>query len=395
MRRILLGVIAVCMVLACLPAKLSAAENKVFEKVWETDPLENVSFSPSIDRDGNVWGMNAVPKNPDRRNLVKLVDGKIVWTSKEEYSPSTLLTWSIVFHDNLVIASDVVFDFDAEPFEVGITFRCYTLEGELKWEKAETIKDTLPTYQYFKGKIWIAFKNQFEVIDPSTGEVFKRIDIPQTGKTSSRKRSLLQGFGDSLFDINMFIVFDDMIVLNNLNLIRALKVSDELEPELVWQKTLHDEDFLFLMNLMLWMNANPSVFMACDSETSVKCYDTRTGKEKWTSDGDLFTLAFLRYNEKYLINSTFDSMECHSVDDNKFLWSNSKMYIIDAFTEDYIFATEMIDLEFSGQITVIDIKTGETITKLDCDDFGSVTVVGDGVYVVQSNKITKYVRRTN
>lgn len=395
MRRILLGVIAVCMIFACLPAKISTAENKVFEKVWETDPLENVSFSPSIDRDGNAWGLNAVPKNPDRRNLVKLVDGKIVWTSKEEYSPSTLLTWPIVFHDNLVIASDVVLDFDADPFEVSITFRCYTLEGELKWEKAETIKDTLPTYQYFKGKIWIAFKNQFEVIDPSTGDVFKRIDIPQTGKTSSRERNLPQGFGDSLFDINMFIVFDDMIVLNNLNLIRAMKVNDELEPELVWQKTLHDEDFLFLMNLILWMNANPSVFMACDSETNVKCYDTRTGKEKWTFDGDLFSLALLRCNQKYLINSTFESMECHSINDNKLLWSSNKMYIIDTFNEDYIFATEMVDFELSGQISVIDIKTGETITKLDCDDFGSVTVVGNDIYLIQNNKITKYTRQTN
>lgn len=398
MRRILIGVIVFCMVFACIPARISNAGdetgNSVFKKVWETDPVDNIGFTPAIDKDGNAWGLNMVPKNPENSNLVKLVDGKVAWTSKEEYLlADSLFSPSVMFHDNLVIASGVGMDFNDAGLVMTVDFHCYTLDGELRWERVLTAENSFITYQYFKGDIWLACKNNFQIIDPATGKDVKTITIPQTGKTSTKR--LLKGFGGDSLDINMFFVFDDMIVLNNLDIVRAMKVSDELEPSLVWQKTVPTGDFLYLMNLMLWMSANPSIFLSCESESLVKCFDTKTGNEKWSMEGDLLSLALLKYNDKYILKSTLDAIECFDASNNTLLWRSNKLYFTSTFNDQYIFAYDLVDLDSATRMTVLDIKTGEVVTEIDFDGFPSVTVFGNSFYVTHNGKLAKYSMETN
>ena len=151
MRRIIVGAIAFALVFMQLPAMVSnqvQAVGKIgYTKVWDTNPEENLVFTPTVADDGSIYGVGGggLLSSSDESGLYKVSDGKLVWKSEEELQGLPYSMWPVILYENLVIAAGGVHLTDSKSDESSMIFVCYTKDGKKVWDKSIQQTKAIPS----------------------------------------------------------------------------------------------------------------------------------------------------------------------------------------------------------------------------------------------------------
>lgn len=402
MRRIVTGAIAAVLFLTPMSSFrisdiLVAKEPINYTKTWETKLEDNVLCVPVVSEDGSIYGINANVTIGQKGKLVKVKDGNLLWSSQEEVVALQQNVWPIIIVNDNVVFAGISKEIEKLDTEFEFVFYGYKADGRKSWEKNYTFSGVIPSYRCHEDKIWLVYDNYVRIIDPATGEETNKLDLGPTNPKPLSSNSILEGGGGGLGYDNFKLYFltfsENILVLQQLDGIRAYEITSELSLKLKWFKKTETNE-LSITDLSLILQSNSEIFLLSNPGGGFKCFDTKTGEEIWTINSEDSFFTFYFYNKTHVIKISLSGVSCYEVKPKKLLWERDKLIIPAAFDENIIVTNAAIDEDFevNKQVSILDVSTGDVIVKLKEENVNSAVISGDDLFLVKENQLLKYTK---
>lgn len=393
MRRILFGVAAAVFMLSgvVLPGYGKSMEDNIgFAKVWETSLDDRVTMDPVISKDGRLYGINSYVSDLSENKLMCIQEGKVAWSSQESFSTYEGSLLQTLLVDNLVIAGDYL-EVDKDENKKSFLLICYTVDGKKVWDKKMKLNEYSPSYEVYKGNIWLMNEKIIHVLDAKTGNELKKIDLSKTVQNQALRvnSTFNPKIEDKLRYAEIIFVGDSMLLYDEKNY-RSFKVTDELSLEQKWERELPktSDGYPIRSNFMTWYQANEDFFLMAEDESKIVCRSTETGDINWSMDYEEIVYSTIKYNKSFMLIGDYGPFSCYSIANQSLAWTYKNEGYPAVLSDKYVYF--IIDDRNGPRVELARLRAGGTITKVNETDFDWIVVNENDMYFLKRNGICKY-----
>lgn len=393
MRRILFGVVAVVLMLTsvALPKYGNSLDDVTgYVKAWETLPEDHISIFPAIASDGRLYGINTSFFGGVENKLICIDEGKIAWSSQESFNFGSSSNFQTLQVDNLVLAGESINDDNRQEKKTFLLI-CYTADGKKVWDKKMEFSDYLPSYEVYKGNLWVIIEKMIYILDAKTGSELKKIDMSKTVQSQALiMNSVLGPNKEKKLKYAEIKFVGDALFLLDEKRYRSYKIKDDLSLEQKWERELAktSDGYPIPSNYSTWFQSNEDFFLMVESDNTIVCRSSDTGSVKWEMELEEVVYSWIYYNKEYMLIGDFGPFSCYTIADQAFAWTYKSEGFPAALTDKYAYF--IIDDREGQCVDMVRLKTGSTITKVTETDIEWIIVFENDLYLLKNNGISKY-----